>query len=273
MIKQFSFVIPQVERTFVMDDHDGRDFVLLQVEQAGLIEYEKPLPKLLVAYLAGRGGTCIDVGANSGLYTFLMASISSELRVTAFEPMAELYATLSRNLHLNSALSGRITAVPAAVSNTSGTVKFYETVNDMGYLSTSSTLEILHAEAVGCKYLSSEVPSVTLDQWSAENPVDDVPAIKIDVEGHEQGVLQGASAFIRKTRPLIALELLRNVDWTFFASFVRDNNYVNFVLGADCINRRDILEFDPGSWNHVLCPLEKIYELVLAARSAGLEIR
>jgi hypothetical protein len=121
MIKQFSFVIPQVERTFVMDDHDGRDFVLLQVEQAGLIEYEKPLPKLLVAYLAGRGGTCIDVGANSGLYTFLMASISSELRVTAFEPMAELYATLSRNLHLNSALSGRITAVPAAVSNTSGT--------------------------------------------------------------------------------------------------------------------------------------------------------
>ena len=114
---------------------------------------------------------------------------------------------------------------------------------------------------------------MTLDQWSAENPVDDVPAIKIDVEGHEQGVLQGASAFIRRTRPLIALELLRNVDWTFFASFVRDNNYVNFVLGADCINRRDILEFDPGVTDHVLCPLEKIYELVLAARSAGLEIR
>jgi FkbM family methyltransferase len=273
MIQEFTFLVPQIERSFVMDDHEGRDYVLLQVRQGGLLEYERPLPKLLVAYLSCRSGAFIDIGANSGLYTLLVASISSNLRVIAFEPLAELFSTLSRNLHLNESLSRRITAVRAAVSNTTGTLTFYETVNDLGYLSTSSTLDARHAESIGGKFLVTEVPSVTLDQWSTKNSLDDVAIVKIDVEGHEQGVLEGALALIQRTRPIIAVELLQNVDWSFFRRFVETHNYTNFVLDAGCISRRDTLAFEPRSWNHVLCPLEKVYELALAARTAELEIR
>jgi FkbM family methyltransferase len=273
MQRLFSFRAPQPERRFAMDDFDGRDFVVATACEGGLLQYERPLPQLLIAWLIQDEGLFLDVGANTGLYSLLAAAAARAVRVVAFEPMADIAAKLQRNVQLNEGFSARITVVPQALSRGAGMMQFYETINDKGYLSTSSSFELAHAKLVGAEFNTTDVSATTLDAWAAEHGVDRAAMIKIDVEGHEQGVLEGGMEFVRVARPLIVLELLQPSNFAFFQNFAADHRYLNFTLGPDFIKEEPRVEFSPTSWNHVFCPVEKVYQFVIAARTAGLEPR
>ena len=107
MQRLFSFRAPQPERRFAMDDFDGRDFVVATACEGGLLQYEKPLPQLLIAWLIQDEGLFLDVGANTGLYSLLAAAAARAVRVVAFEPMADIAAKLQRNVQLNEGFSAR----------------------------------------------------------------------------------------------------------------------------------------------------------------------
>jgi FkbM family methyltransferase len=273
MQRTFSFRAPQPERHFVMDDFDGRDFVVATACDKGFLHYESPLPQLLISYLSLDGGPFIDVGANTGFYTLMAAAVSRAVHVIAFEPMTEAFANLERNVQLNEKAVSQITLVQAALSGFTGTAQFYETINAMGFLSTSSTLELDHAKTIGTDFRMTEVPTVTLDEWTATHGVESASLIKIDAEGHEQGVIEGGLKFLGKVRPIIVVELLQTDHLPFFREFVADHHYLNFILGADFVKMEPSIQFDPQSWNHVLCPVERVYSFVIAAKSAGLEPR
>jgi FkbM family methyltransferase len=132
-----------------------------------------------------------DVGAHVGFYS-LMASrrVGRAGRVVAFEPNPRNIAYLRRHVTLNAAPN--IEIVEAAVSSRSGWVGF-EAPGDssMGQVRDDT---------------DPWVPSVSLDAWSAEHAV--FPAVvKIDVEGHELPVLQGATELLSHTRPTIVLSV------------------------------------------------------------------
>jgi FkbM family methyltransferase len=273
MQRTFSFRAPQPERHFVMDDFDGRDFVVATACDKGFLHYENPLPQLLISCLSLDGGPFIDVGANTGLYTLMAAAVSRAVHVIAFEPMTEAFASLEHNVQLNEKAASQITLVKAALSGAAGTMQFYETINDMGFLSTSSTLELDHAKAIGTDYRMTEVAAVTLDAWSAAHGVESASLIKIDAEGHEQSVIEGGRKFLAKVRPIIVVELLQTNHFPFFREFVADFRYQSFILGPDFVKMEPSLQFAPQSWNHVLCPVEKVYSFVVAAKSAGLDPR
>lgn len=272
MQKLFSFRAPQPERCFIMDDFGGRDFVVKTASEMGFTSYEKPLPQLLIAWLTHDEGLFLDIGANTGLYSLIAAATGRAVRAVAFEPMADVFTRLEHNLRLNEALATRITTVPLALSSSAGTTAFYETINDKGYLSTSSSLELSHAKAVGGAFNSTSVAVTTLDEWTAANRVDQATAMKVDVEGHEQAVFEGGREFVRKARPLIVTELLRPGNFEFFQNFIGDNRYFNFVLGPDFVKMESRVEFSIHL-NHVFCPTEKVYQFVVAARAAGIEPR
>jgi FkbM family methyltransferase len=273
MQRFFSFPMPQSERCFAMDDFDGRDFVVATACEGGFLQYEKPLPQLLIAWLTHDEGLFLDIGANTGLYSLIAAAVARTVSVVAFEPMADITAKLQRNVQLNEGFSARVTVMTQALSRGAGTMKFYETRNDKGYLSTSSSFELAHAKSIGDPFSSSDVAVTTLDAWAAEHGIDRATMIKIDVEGHEQGVLEGGMEFVRAARPLIVLELLEASNFAFFQNFATDHRYLNFVLGPDFIKMEPRVEFSPSSWNHAFCPAEKLYQFVVAARAAGLEPR
>lgn len=72
------------------DDHIGR-----AIYQGG---YERAERRLL-RYVLREGGTAVDVGANIGFYTVLMADlVGREGRVVAFEPSPGCFTTLQRNV-------------------------------------------------------------------------------------------------------------------------------------------------------------------------------
>lgn len=267
------FDVPQtIRKSFEMSDFDGRDYLLNQVAHGGILSYEHPIPSLLIAYLSRNPGTFLDVGANTGLYTLLAAAISRDVEVCAFEPLADIWAKLKSNVDLNPSLAPRIRCIQTALSHTSGRAAFFETVNDMGFLTTSSSLEESHARAVTSQYVVGEVELQTLDGWMENSSVSNPTLVKIDVEGHEAGVVKGADRFFSDHRPLVFIEMLAGADFEYFDRFLTAKHYLNFEIEAFRTTLAPKVRFAPLAWNHALCPAEKIYPFVLAARQAGLEI-
>lgn len=147
------------------------------------------------------GDTAIDVGAHIGLFTVHMAEcVGATGRVYSFEPFAPNANLLQRSIAENR-YSDRIVFRQAAVGAADGvaTLTFpRETLNSGGaYLLREGT-----APTGG--NLRQDVPVVALDDVDIRRPV---RLIKMDVEGAEPLVLQGARKLIAADRPVILSEV------------------------------------------------------------------
>lgn len=145
----------------------------------------------------GPGGIALDVGANLGCYTLLFAQwVGPAGQVFAFEPAPATFAGLRRHVALNHA-DGVVRTVQAAISATSGTAPFFAngTQGENRIVTPGETRPV-----AGLLTLAS----MTLDEFCARERVQP-DLIKIDVEGFELAVLQGARETIRAGRGSLAL--------------------------------------------------------------------
>ena len=140
--------------------------------------------------LTSPGAVVYDVGAHVGYFTAVAARAAGpEGRVVAFEPRP-LNRTLL-DLHLKWNGLERVQVVPSAVGAEAGPGRFRD---DRG-----SGTGFLTAEDRGM-----EVEVVTLDGMVDDGlPAPDV--VKVDVEGGEAAVLQGASGILETRRPVLVL--------------------------------------------------------------------
>jgi FkbM family methyltransferase len=138
------------------------------------------------------GAIAIDVGANIGLTSIIMARRLS--RVLAFEPSPPNLDLLRRNLALNDL--DNVEVIAAAVSNRAGALAFH--VAEFGPGS-----QVVSEGHFGRGAPTIEVRSVRLDSFGFPR----IDFIKIDVEGHEPEVLAGARTLLERDRPLIHMEL------------------------------------------------------------------
>jgi FkbM family methyltransferase len=158
-----------------------------------------------------QGGTLIDVGAQTGLYTLLLAHVLP--RGACFEPTPESFELMARNLRLNALDDFR--PVKAAVAAKDGVAGFRITAcfGSTNRLDSSSTYGV-------------EV--VSLDSYVATNPlVEHLGLLKIDVEGGELDVLRGAKrllldsptalALVENSQPEAIEEFLEELGWHCFA--------------------------------------------------------
>ena len=147
----------------------------------------------LVAKLVRPGMRVFDIGANAGFYTLAFSRlIGGKGHVWAFEPFAENANNILRHLNLNSIEN--VTLVQAAVADRPGVAGFkIAQSNSMGMISESSK-----------GYL---VPTVTLDSLIQDGIVAAPDLIKMDVEGAEASVLEGASALLAKGATILLIAL------------------------------------------------------------------
>jgi FkbM family methyltransferase len=139
------------------------------------------------------GQLVVEVGANIGTHTvFLAQQVGAAGMVLAFEPQRILFQVLCANLALNSIPNVR--CLQQAVGAAAGTIAVpwidYMSENNFGALS-------LCDGQVG-----EPVDLVTLDSFN-------LPAcslLKIDVEGMELDVLQGAVNLIERLKPILYVE-------------------------------------------------------------------
>ena len=176
----------------------------------------------LLPVLVPRGREAVDVGANIGAYSYPLSSLASH--VHAFEPVPELAAFISRVLPAN------VVVKNLAVSDTFAVLDLFVPIKGGREDTTAASVMTSASDPAGVHY---QVQSTTLNTLSNH----DVGFVKIDVEGHEVNVLQGADELIAKHRPTVLIEAedrhranaVQDV-FTFFA----DRNYRGFfVLGNE----------------------------------------
>ncbi len=160
----------------------------------------------LLLRLLQTSGMVIEVGSNMGVHTVPMAlELQRHGRtMMAFEPQPIIFQQLCANLALNGVLN--VTALPYACGAESGTVSFavpnYRTLGNFG--GTEMVAPAASSQpAAPMNTATHQVACFTLDSFV---PQGKVALIKIDVEGFELSVLQGAVQTIERARPVLYIE-------------------------------------------------------------------
>lgn len=144
----------------------------------------------------------VDAGANNGLYTlFAGKKVGPGGRVLAFEPSKREFAKLQRNIRRNHlrCVQPFLAALGAAESTATLHVaqlpfSGHNSLGEFGY----PTTELDHDETV---------PVQTLDFVAEQVGLGRLDIVKIDVEGAELAVLQGARKSLQRYQPLLLIEL------------------------------------------------------------------
>jgi FkbM family methyltransferase len=135
------------------------------------------------------GGIMLDIGANVGTHTLVYARNATH--VFAFEPQTLVYHNLCANLLLNNVKN--VTPVLCALGATAGYMQ----------MKSFSPHEDNCPAGASLGRGDSLVPVRPLDALE----IPKVDFIKIDVEGYELEVLQGATATLKRSHPTLYIEM------------------------------------------------------------------
>lgn len=244
----------------------GTDQWVEAFRQGGWWGYERPLPDVLLAAVRDRPGVVVDVGANTGVYTLLAASVRGTV-VHAFEPYPPVAAMLRENLTLSS-VRRRVHVVEAAVSDVDGTVDLW-VPPDVGLVETSSSTD---PGSKGGDLRRVEVRAVTLDGWWSAAGRPDVTVVKVDVEGAELRTLRGARKVLACCRPWVLVEILERAQLDELEAERAAAGYVDVRLSPWEAVVGDRLRFHELAWNHAWVPGERLEDAVRLLARTGLAV-
>ncbi len=152
------------------------------------------LELVLFNQICKQNAVVIEVGANIGTHTMALAKlVGANGRIYAFEPQRIIFQTLCANMALNSITN--VEAFQVAVSNEEGSLLIpefnYDKENNFGGIELD---KFQHGR---------KVPKVKLDDFLELERLD---FMKIDVEGMEQSVIEGAALMIERFKPILYVE-------------------------------------------------------------------
>lgn len=143
------------------------------------------------------GDAVIDIGANHGVYTLSMAkAVGPTGRVWAYEPASGVRGFLQRSV-VENGFEARVQVEGKALSNRRGEALL--SINIQPELNT------LNSEAAGGEQES--VPLTSLDDELAAQGWADIALMKMDAEGEEGRILEGATGFFATLSPLVLFEI------------------------------------------------------------------
>jgi FkbM family methyltransferase len=135
----------------------------------------------LLARRIREGFTFIDVGANIGAYSLFVAALAGpRARILAVEPQPEIFARLTYNIAQNP--FGTVKAVACALADKAGELTLFLDTANRG----ESSVRIVHTGHDG----SIRVPATTLLSLMQSEGYDRLDAIKLDVEGAEDLIIE-----------------------------------------------------------------------------------
>lgn len=173
----------------------------------------------------------LDIGANQGLFTLIAGRNPHFLHAVALEPIEPTFRYLVANVELNG-LDGRVTPVMAALSHRSGTGEIRVKPNHSGAAS-------MNGHKLSGAEKSEPIALIDAAALASALPADGDLVVKIDVEGHEEVVLEQltGSSFIdrvaavfyeedeRWAAPWRTRALLEKVGFTRFRKFGMGGHY------------------------------------------------
>lgn len=158
------------------------------------------------------GKMLLDIGAHIGYHALSFAALQPDARVVAFEPNPVNVKRARANFALSPLLAARIELMELALSAANGTVMMNGSSNVEDQTSSGSYIAGASKPLDDAIYRRSnfkpfEVECRSLDDLVTEQHWKDVAVMKIDVEGAEHLVLQGARRILERDRPLLLIEV------------------------------------------------------------------
>ncbi len=167
--------------------------------------------------------TIVDVGANVGGYTSELMMYFPRASYYCFEPNPETFGLLQKNHRHHT----RVHLYNAAVSNQNGTFRLYDFADNAPLKATQPTatmaspykevIEKFHQQPAKMYRMNS----ITLDRWAKDNHITSIDWLKIDTEGHELQVLQGAANLLRQSQ-IKRIQFEFNDMHAYSRTFLRD---------------------------------------------------
>lgn len=145
------------------------------------------------------GSIFLDVGAGIGYFSIVLKLFKPGITVWGFEPCRATHRICLENLRLNGLSRRDVTINRLALSNYKG--------KGMLKLHEQDGLNTLGKPFAESKFLAQEETEVTmLDLFLKDNGIDRVDVIKVDIEGGELRLFQGAMRLLNDIGPLILFE-------------------------------------------------------------------
>jgi len=219
LLRYFSLIVPSLQKYQASLSDGTRIYLNLSQKMCHGIFFNKGQPheigtEKIISFKLSPGDVFIDVGANIGFYSCMAArKVGVRGKVFAIEPQDSAIRTLEANVLTYGHI---IELIPKAASESTGSVTFY--IRDKG--DTSSMIESGDARIV-------KVETIALDDLDISGKL---KLIKIDVEGAEMSVLNGAIKTIEKHQPWICFEFLdeteiKGLDLDLFLNYFRAIDY------------------------------------------------
>jgi FkbM family methyltransferase len=210
----------------------------------------------LINSLISKNDTILDVGANIGLMTIPFSKIvGPNGKVLSFEPQSNIYHILCGNVAINNLTNVECKNIALGQSNDDLFLPNidYKTINNFGGVSLSNIGDI-------------RIEQKKIDDLELIN----VNLIKIDVEGMELNVLNGATNTIEKFRPILYVENDKQKSSKPLIEFILNNDYncywhitLLFNINNFKHNPIDIFEDKFVSVNLICIPKERNLQLKL----------
>jgi FkbM family methyltransferase len=180
-----------------LDLKEGIDFAIF----LGL--YERSTTRT-IRRLVRPGQIVLDVGANIGVHTLELARQVGPLgRVFAFEPTVFARAKLLQNLLLNPSLAAIVKPEQLMLTASDDRTTEFRIYSSWPLVRADE----LHAKHLGRLQATDGARAISLDTYLECAQVSRVDFIKLDVDGFECEVLEGAQHCLQKFRPIILMEL------------------------------------------------------------------
>jgi FkbM family methyltransferase len=159
-------------------------------------EFEKVLTEI-ASRLIKPGYVCLDVGANFGWYTTLMANFATAGEVHAFEPTPQSFFELKRN-HALIGSPSNVKLNNLALGDKNGIVQIH-LFDGLGTGNASlATKDNFESQAFDCVM-------VPLDEYLDKTGTTNVDFVKVDIEGAELMFLRGATRLFDQAVPPVFL--------------------------------------------------------------------
>jgi FkbM family methyltransferase len=153
---------------------------------------------------------CVDIGANIGIKTLLLAQYVPNGRVVAIEAAPTVASLLNQNIDRGGMKN--ITIVESAVGDTDGTTRFADQ-SAYGHISSSGV----------------EVPVQRLSSVVATQNLERLDFVKIDVEGYEFPILRNSIELFNHHQSIVLFEF--NSWCQTWMSEVSPKDFINWTLG------------------------------------------
>jgi len=151
-----------------------------------LCSWEKNSLKLWIEMCRNANGTIFDIGANSGIYSLVAASLPGSAPVYAFEPNPLFFEWLSKNISINGRFFN-IMGCRLAV----GESDEFAAIQDYSQLGSSIEVDI-----------------ISLDSFVEQHSIESIDLVKVDIEGMEPQFFKGGIKAITRFRPKMLVEVL-----------------------------------------------------------------